>query len=77
MAEPGLRDVKLWSPTIEWTERDDGSILVWRADPLQPHPERITERLVHWAEVDPDRTWMAERQDGGDWRRVSYAEAVT
>jgi len=76
MAEPGLRDVKLWSPTIEWTERDDGTILVWRADPLQPHPDTITDRLLHWAGTDPDRTWMAERQDGGDWRRVSYGEAL-
>jgi len=76
MARPGLRDVKLWSPHIEWTERDDGSILVWRTDPLRPHPDKMNERLVHWAETDPDRTWMAERGDDGAWVRVSYGECL-
>ncbi len=51
---------------------------------LQPYPERLTDRLRHWAETAPDRTWMARRQptvgpDGkpalGDWRHISYAEA--
>ena len=76
MATPGLRDVKLWSPHIEWTERDDGSILVWRTDPLGPHPDKINERLVHWAGIDPGRTWMAERGGNGAWVRVSYGECL-
>ncbi|MDB5861471.1 MAG: feruloyl-CoA synthase [Ramlibacter sp.] len=34
---------------------------------------RMTDRLVHWAETDPDRVFMARRErlaDGstGDWR---------
>ena len=76
MAKPGLRDVKLWSPQIEWTERDDGSMLVWRTDPLGPHPDKMNERLVHWAETDPDRTWMAERGDDGAWIRISYGACL-
>lgn len=76
MARPGLRDVKLWSPHIEWTERDDGSILVWRTDPLGPHPDKINERLVHWAATDPDRVWMAERGEDGAWVRVSYGACL-
>jgi feruloyl-CoA synthase len=51
---------------------------------LQPHPDRITDRLRQWAEVAPQRTWMAQRErtlaaDGkpglGDWKHVSYAQA--
>jgi feruloyl-CoA synthase len=43
---------------------------------LAPYPDRITDRLLHWAAVAPDRTLVAKRHLGGDWRRVSYAEAL-
>jgi feruloyl-CoA synthase len=57
-------------------KRADGAILVWRADPLGPYPDRITDRLVHWAEVAPERPWMAQRTQGGDWRMVTYSDAL-
>src|SRR5690606_10607305 len=46
----------------------------------EPAPVRLTERLAHWAQVAPDRTWMAQRvknADGslGEWRHITYAEA--
>jgi len=49
--------------------------------PLQPYAARMTDRLVHWAEVAPDRTFMARRvrlPDGGtgEWRHVSYRQAL-
>jgi feruloyl-CoA synthase len=47
---------------------------------LQDHPPRLTDRLQHWAQTAPARTFMARRvklADGssGDWRHVSYLEA--
>ena len=53
-----------------------------RAEPdLQPYAHRITDRLLHWAQTAPDRTWMARRirnADGttGDWRHISFAQAL-
>ncbi len=49
--------------------------------PLAEHAERMTDRLVHWAQAAPERTFMARRQrlaDGttGDWRHISYAQAL-
>ncbi|ATA56593.1 feruloyl-CoA synthase [Variovorax boronicumulans] len=49
--------------------------------PLQAYRERMTDRLAHWAQVAPDRTFIARRErlpDGrtGDWLRVSYAQAL-
>ncbi|CAN5863463.1 feruloyl-CoA synthase [soil metagenome] len=49
--------------------------------PLAACTERMTDRLVHWAEVAPDRTLIARRErnaDGstGAWRHVTYAEAL-
>lgn len=71
-----MRAVKLWSPVVASETRPDGTILVWREDPLGPYPEKITERLVHWAHVAPDRPWMAQR-DGEEWRTVSYGECLS
>ena len=49
--------------------------------PLGEHALRITDRLVHWAQTRPTQTFMARRiknADGssGDWRHISYAEAL-
>ncbi len=53
-----------------------------RADQeLAPFPERLTDRLLHWAKVRPDQTLFARRTknpDGGsgDWRHISFAQAL-
>jgi feruloyl-CoA synthase len=53
-----------------------------RADnTLPPYPERLTDRLVHWAKERPDQTLFARRvknADGstGDWRHISFAQAL-
>jgi feruloyl-CoA synthase len=41
---------------------------------LQAYPERLTERLAHWAQTTPAQTWIAQREASGGWRRISYAE---
>lgn len=71
-----MRAIKLWSPKLEWQERPDGSILIWRCDALGPYPDKITERFLHWAETASDRTWMAERDEHGSWSKLSYGEAL-
>ncbi|MDR6816356.1 feruloyl-CoA synthase [Neorhizobium sp. 2083] len=76
MSAKPVRDVKLWSPVVGWEERPNGEFVVWREDPLGPYPDKINERLVHWAKTAPDRTWMADREGAGEWRRVSFAEAL-
>jgi feruloyl-CoA synthase len=47
---------------------------------LKEFPERMTDRLQHWAKEVPNRTFIARRArlaDGstGDWVKVSYAQA--
>jgi feruloyl-CoA synthase len=49
--------------------------------PLGEHAARFTDRLIHWARVAPDRTFVARRgrqADGstGEWRHISYAQAL-
>ncbi len=48
--------------------------------PLQSHAQRMTDRLQHWAQTAPDRSFLARREkraDGssGDWQHVTYGQA--
>ena len=60
----------------------DTGVHYLRADnPLAPGPERITDRLLHWATERPDQTLFARRvkkPDGssGDWRHITFAQAL-
>ncbi len=76
-AAPRYRHVPLGgSLAAELETRPDGSMLVRSREPLGPYPARLTDRLVHWAEHAPERTLVAKRVRGGDWRRISYAQAL-
>jgi len=62
-----------------FSKRADGSTLVVSREPLAPYPKRLTDRFLEWAERDPARTLVAKREPeekGGDWRRLSYGEAL-
>ncbi len=76
MAGQSARDVKLWSPVVNWEERPGGEFLVWREDALGSYPDKINERLVHWAKVAPQRVWIADREGTDAWRTVTYGEAL-
>ena len=56
--------------------RPDGTLLIRQAEGLGFWPRCITERFLHWAAVAPDRVWMAERGQDGDWQRVTYGEGA-
>ena len=62
-----------------------GTRYVMADQPLGSYADRITDRLIHWAQVAPDRIWMAKRQklvdplgnvSTGDWKHVSFAQAL-
>ena len=47
---------------------------------LQPFAYRMTDRLQHWAQTAPERSFMARRvkqTDGslGDWKHITYSQA--
>ncbi|ARP98710.1 feruloyl-CoA synthase [Pseudorhodoplanes sinuspersici] len=70
------RKVRLEQPDLEVTHRADGSILLKPLQPLGPYPDRLTDRLVYWAQKTPDVTLFAGRDADGGWRRISYAQAL-
>ncbi len=74
-ALPGLktREVALYSAEVTVERRADGVIIVRPEGSLGPFPDRITQRLEHWAKVAPDRCFMARRGPDGEWVRLSYS----
>lgn len=76
MAKASIRKVALGSADIAWEKRGDGSILVWQKDPLPPYPDRLSDRIYHWAQKTPERVWMAERGADGDWVGVTFSEML-
>src|SRR5262245_42551479 len=70
-----LRNVRMGSAGVETRQEKNGVIYVRSQEPLGPYPQKMTERLDHWAAHTPDRTFMAERAPGGGWRRLTYGDA--
>jgi len=54
----------------------DGSLRVRSTEPLRAYPARLTDRLLLWAAVAPDRTLAAKRGADGQWRHLSYGQAL-
>jgi feruloyl-CoA synthase len=67
--------VRLCAPEVLVDRRSDGTIYLKSPHPLPDYPDKLTDRLVHWASVAPDRVFMAER-DGAGWRTITYAQTL-
>jgi feruloyl-CoA synthase len=76
-ADAPLRAVRLGAPDCTVERRPDGTLLIRAHAGLGPYPQRITERLIHWAEHTPDRVFMADRDPAsGAWRTITYAQTL-
>ena len=71
-----LRAVRLRTSGASIERRGDGAILVRPDEPLGTYPRILTTRLLHWARVAPDRALAAKRRDDGEWRYLTYGEAL-
>jgi len=69
---PRYRQVSIGRPAVEVSERQ-GVLHMRSLEPLAPLPERLLDRLVHWAEVRGQQTFLAVRGENGEWQHTSYA----
>ena len=63
-------------PRLIREERADGSVLLRSADPLRDSVRAVGDWLEHWATVDPQRSFMAQRDSSGAWQVLSYGAAL-
>jgi feruloyl-CoA synthase len=71
-----LRKIAFGDPAVSIERRADGTIYLRPKSALGDYPMRLTDRLLHWAGATPDRVFMAERDPGGGWRQIAYAELL-
>lgn len=74
--DPGWLPVPLGRNSVGFTHEPSGVVHVRPTKPLPPYPDKLTERLLHWAEVAPDRVYMAERDPSGAWHEITYVQAL-
>ncbi len=65
----------LFEPQVEIQNRPNGDRIFRSLQPLGEYQRCVTQWLVEWSERIPDRVFVAQRNNG-DWRRVTYAEAM-
>ena len=76
-AEQGLhlRPVRMGAMHAAGEQRPDGTIYVRSLERLGDYPRSMTDRLDEWANKTPDAVFVADRDDTGGWRTITYAEA--
>ncbi len=73
---PAIAPMRLFGrldPVVE--SRPDGVIVVRSAKPLPHYSASLVDRLEHWAKVTPHRVFLAERDQTGGWRELTYGAA--
>jgi feruloyl-CoA synthase len=62
-------------PLITSRPTADGGRILGSEIPLEPYEASLGLMLRRWAVDAPDRTFLAERDSGGGWRTLTFAEA--
>lgn len=56
--------------------RENGIIHFRLEQALAPVPEKLTQKLIDWAEKQPEKTFLARRAKTGEWQKLSFAETL-
>ena len=80
MSSPQFRPLRFGVTRVTLQDGLPGTHYLKADQELQAFPDRLTDRLQHWAQHKPDQSLFARRvklADGslGDWRHVTYAQA--
>ena len=82
MTTPKYRPLTFGVTRVTLKDGEAGTQYLTAEQPLRDYPARITDRLAHWAQAAPERTFMAKREKllngtTGNWQHISYAQAWT
>jgi feruloyl-CoA synthase len=75
MSKPPFAPLAFAPPAVDAETLADGSLVLRSPLPLGDHPPKLGLLLEHWAQAEPERTFLAERA-GESWREVSYRKAL-
>jgi feruloyl-CoA synthase len=72
-----LRPVRLGKLDVVLEKSADGVMHIRAAQPLGKYHRKLSDALEHWARTAPERTFLAQRDSQGDWRKLSYAQVLS
>jgi feruloyl-CoA synthase len=72
-----LRPVRLGKLDVVLEKGADGVMHIRAAQPLGKYHRKLSDALEHWAKTAPERTFIAQRNSQGDWRKLSYAQVLS
>lgn len=73
--EPTFPQPRVTAADVDVQRFDDGTVRARSRHTLPPFPEKLTERLDHWAATTPTRTLFARRNRHNAWQHLTYADA--
>ena len=71
-----VRAVRLRTSGASVERLAEGALLVRPDEALGPYPRVLTDRVIHWANLFPNRLCVARRVAGGEWLRLTYSQVV-
>lgn len=72
----GFHPIKVVAHPVNIDVQDNGVQLISSTKPLAEFARCWTDRLEYWAEQAPDRVFVAQRNDTGEWDEVTYSQAL-
>ncbi len=67
--------LRLAERSLEIERRDNGETILRNPMPLDAYPTQVSDDLRRQAARIPDRTFLAQRDDAGEWVHLTYAAA--
>src|SRR3977135_1701074 len=75
LTTPPLRSIAYAVPRIVHERADDGSLRCRSSETLAPHHPSLAHLFRAAVERKPDSLFLAEREAGGNWRKLTYRAA--
>jgi feruloyl-CoA synthase len=67
---------RLFAPAAVEIERRDGTVFLRSPQALRQFARCVGDWLVYWAYQAPERVFLSERDATGEWRVVTYSQAL-
>src|SRR5512132_18713 len=74
-AAPPIRPIAYGTPDIAWEREPDGVFRMRSRTPLAPYEPSLARLFRAAVEAAPARVFLAERDETGQWRKLTYEEA--
>jgi feruloyl-CoA synthase len=72
---PAFHPIAFATPQVDCARGDDGSLRLTARRPLGAHDTSLARMFRAAVAAAPDRLFLAEREAGGAWRGLTYAQA--